>query len=161
MKKYSKKLKDPSTIVENALLKISVLGLLSVVFIQFFFSNDSIKTIIADTSNEAVAIERSTLYNAKGWIELESNHFSEYNNLVILINGIEVEAVLQEKNIIRLEVYDRDVIEIDARSYEEPISIQLHNKSENIKNIKIGESFTSDKNIIYLFKINIVNKNNS
>lgn len=161
MKKHSKKTKDPSVLVENALLKISVLGLLSVVFIQFFFSNNSMKTIITDTSNKAVSIEESALYNEKGWIELEIKHLNKYKNLAILIDGIEAEGTLQGENIIKLEVYDKEVIEIDATDYEESISIKLHDKSKNIQNLKVGESFTSNKDIVYLFKIKIAEKNNS
>ncbi|RBP45597.1 hypothetical protein [Garciella nitratireducens] len=160
LRRINKK-KDLSKIIENALLKISVLGLLSMVFVQFFLSNHSVKTILGNNSNEVISIEESAIYNPQGWIELNISNFNKYKNLVILKNGEEVKKVLSENDIINIPVYDGDVIEVDATDYQEPIHIKVHNFSKNINNLKIGEDFKSNKNIMYLFKIEMDPKNNS
>ncbi len=161
MARRVKKIKDPSNIVENALLRVSILGLLSLVFVQFFLSNHSVRTIIGNNSDEVVSLEKSTIYNPEGWIELEIENFEQYENLSILKNGMEVKNILPEENIINITVHDGDVIEVDATDYKDSIDIKLHDTSKNINNLKKGKEFKSHQNIVYLFKIGIDPKNNS
>lgn len=156
-----KKTKNPSSIVENALLRISILGLLSLIFVQFFLSNHSMRTIIGNSSDGVVSIEKSTIYNPEGWIELGIKNFEQYENLSILKNGTEVKNILPEGDIINITVHDGDVIEVDAMDYKDSIDIKLHDTSENINNLQIGQKFKSHQNIVYLFKVKIDSKNNS
>ncbi len=153
-----KLLNDPyhSKKVENTILKISILGLLSLVFVQFFLSSDTIRTIIGSNNNgNVIAIEESAIYNPPGWVEIEIEKLSSYKNLTLLKNGILIEDAHVDKDIINIEVYDGDVIEVVTTEYDEPINIYIHNVSENIKNPNKGIKFQSAKNIVYLFKTEI------
>lgn len=146
----------PSKKIENTILKLSILGLLSLVFVQFFLSSDTIRTIIGSNNNSnVIAIEESVIYNPPGWVEIEIQNLSRYKKLSLLKNGKIIEDIPIEKDIINIEVYDGDVIEVVAIDYNEPINIHIHDVSENIENPIKGMEYQSSKDIVYLFNTKI------
>ncbi|MCR1898060.1 hypothetical protein NSA47_03525 [Irregularibacter muris] len=152
--KKNKKLKNPSTIIENALLRLSILGLLSLVLVQFSLSNNSIKSIIQN-NNEAIAVKESSSYMVKGIVEVEIEKYEQYEKVVFLKNGEAIQDLAIDNNIIKLEVYDGDVIELDTTNYDIPINIKIKNTSENVEIPDKSDTYKSDGNIVYLFKTKI------
>ena len=155
MRKNIKKIfNDPSKKIENMILRISILGILSLVFVQLFLSSNTIKTIVGNNSN-VIAIEDSAIYNPKGWVEIEIKNLSYYKKLTILKNGMVIEDASAGEDIIKIEVYDGDVIEVVAIEYGEPIDIYIHDLSKNVKSPTKGMKYQSSQNIVYLFKTKI------
>src|SRR5690554_5928331 len=137
-------LRFPLKLIENILLRISIFGLLSLILIQFFLSNDSIKSIVGnDNNSNVIAIEESATYLSSGWIDIEIRSLSRYKGLKLLKNGEEVEELIRVGNVMQIEVLDGDVIELDATKYDEPVNVRIVGTSDNIKVPHIGQQFES------------------
>lgn len=152
---------EPSVWIENILLKISIFSLLSLIVVQIFLSNNLIRTIVGHNNNRnVIAIEESANYSPSGWIEIEIKDFERYEHINILKNGVDIEEdVSIIDDIIKLEVLEGDVIEIDTTKYEESIGIHILETSDNIRNPQNGQQYQSSKNILYLFKTEFSKEN--
>lgn len=153
MPKNYKRRHDPSKIIENALFKAAVLGILFMIFTQVALSSNAIKTLVKGTNEDIIPIEESSLNLPKGTVEIFIENYSKYKHIAILKNGTEIKNIFPEDNSITLEVFEGDVIEIDTTYYNDPINIKINKISKNIEIPSLGEEHTSSKNIVYLFKV--------
>src|SRR5690554_4261398 len=134
----------PSKLIENILLRISIFGILSLVLIQFFLSNEFIRTVVGSSNNKnVIAIEESTIYQPSGWIEMEIRDYQRYKKINILKNGEEIKEPLIVHDVVKIEILDGDVIEVDATQYDEAIEIVIAETSNNIKIPHKGQEFES------------------
>lgn len=75
------------------------------------------------------------------------------SNVKILVNGKEKADF--SKNKVEIEVYDGDVVEIDASSVSYPVEVVIDSKSENILNDCINLSVEARSDIKALIKVRI------
>lgn len=133
---------------------VSVIVILSIVCIglNIMNRNEIISTVSNNTSNETKLVNSSNYIKA-GVVKMS---LSSPKNVKILVNGEENFNYTLKDNIMTLAVKNKDVVEIDLRSYkEDELNVLILKVSENIKNPLNGKKYTFTKGINKLFDVKI------
>ncbi|HHT51453.1 MAG TPA: hypothetical protein GXZ78_08345 [Eubacteriaceae bacterium] len=138
--------------IDNIIFKACILGISLIVCIQIFLANNAVKSIIGSNNSNIIPMEVSDINNPRGWVEIKIDKFDRYKNLPILKNGEITEDYIINDDILKIVVFNGDVIEAYGLNYNEGINIQVYDTSDNIISPEKGEKFKINNNIIYLFQ---------
>ncbi len=141
-----------TNILENIIFKTCIFGIFLIVFVQISLCNNAVRSIIGSNNGNVIAMEISDINNPSGWVEIKIDKFHPERNLSILKNGEVKKDCIIEDDIIRIEVFNGDIIEIKALNNDENINVNIYDVSANIITPEKGKNFQGNKNIIYLFK---------
>ncbi len=154
--------------VEKYLIRTIVLSLLVIVVVQGMMTHDplrlylswserlegqvveypvagDIKTVKKDKPEKLKAISPET------YLVLEIEEFSSLPRTVVLINGRE-KARFNNKEV-KLLLQAADVVEIDSRAYNFPITYCIKNSSDNLAFPEKETMYTANQSIVMIGKI--------
>lgn len=125
-------------------------------FVQF--ANYKNKFSISTSSTSIFSEDSYTYFSkdeifAKGIIVLKNMEF-DYKDISILVNG-EYVADFKEKDEVKIEVYNNDIVEIDGTKYNNKINIKVVGISKNIDSPKLNTIVTTSQSIEILGKVQI------
>ena len=138
--------------IDSMIFKTSLIGVFLIVLVQILLCNNTVKSIIGISNNNIIAMELSDINNPSGWVEI--NLYNSINDhLLIYKNGQVYRDWSIKDDIIKIVVYDGDIIELKVSNNEDNSSVIIYDISKNITNPKKGDRLKNNGNIQYLFKI--------
>jgi hypothetical protein len=139
---------------DRILFLILIISFLSLIISQTFLFVPKLRTtiLLQDPAEGTPISQEEYLYN-KGTLELKLLYLKDCPGLKILVNGDEVYNFID--NIIKLDIKDGDVLEIDRSDVIGDISITVTALTNNISSQYIEKNYQIENKVQKLFKISI------
>lgn len=144
-------MKKSISLFEKLLVSVIAFSFGAVVLVQIFVNNDVLETVKSNETGIPVSLEESTVYISKGSLQF---NFTGEKGLQVFLNGEEVKEESQRPPF-TLEVIDGDVVEV-RNNNNEPVTLHLIGATDNLITPKKGDTFTCEKGMTYLFKVEIL-----
>ncbi len=140
-------------------INLMVICLILLVSFQIVLKNDSaynelkglermITGVFSSDNNQAVQVTESRSIREHGTLVVDLMQDLSLPEVWLLRNGERVQSFAD--GIVRVEVYDGDLISIDASDYRGVLWFEVTSVSHNIKNWKQGDQFRITNNILGL-----------
>lgn len=159
-------------LVERYLIRIIVLSLVALVVVQGLMTRDEFRLYLslgeklegqkvelpAAANNEAAAPENQstttsvpTVKSPQAVITITLDKFSSLPKAFILVNDRKTKDFSEKE--VRLELAAGDTVEIDATSYNFPVSFKIKDVSSNVAYPQVDQIFQANQGIVMLGKV--------
>ncbi|ABR48780.1 hypothetical protein Amet_2628 [Alkaliphilus metalliredigens QYMF] len=115
-------------IIEDVLTRFTIL-FFSMLILVIIFTNYHHYIQSVDGDSHAILSEPLV---SSGSITIELSHYTTYPELEVLVNG-EVYATFNDENRLVLQVFDKDLIQMNGQMYDDLITVHIVEVSENVK----------------------------
>jgi len=154
--------------IGRRLVRFLIFGLVSLVVVQGLMTRDNIRfylslgerlegervavpTAALDASDQAAEVPCSI--SSPGSFTLMLQDYSRLEKVKILVNGQEMGSMALGR--VKLYVTSGDVVELDTRAYEHPVTFKVTNVTPNLAFPLEGMTFTSQQSLSMLGKIRV------
>jgi len=133
---------------------VSLIVILGILFIGLNVMNkNEVLSTVNNTSQNETKLVNSQNYVKAGAVKMS---LSNSENVKILVNGEENFNYTLKDNIMTLALSDKDVVEVDLRSFkEDELSILILKVSDGVNNPPVSKKYQFTKGINKLFDVKI------
>lgn len=140
--------------IESIILTFAIIGLISLICIQFINIKD--ENIISTTkfSNDIKYISLNKFNELENGVIILKLEDNSQENISILING-EKKGDFSKKDEIEINVSNNDLIEIDGTKYMDKATVKLIGISKNIESPKLDTIVSTSQSIEILGNVKL------